>query len=205
MKLYTDGGCQVRSENKPGAHGVIVVDNNNNEILRWESNLELNTTNNQQEIKAMRRALLLVRQGGWSGCTIYTDSEYVKKGLTDKIILVGPVSEKDKYWLYKNCTAFLFPSLAEGFGLPVIEAMQLGAPVITSDCGSLKEVGGNVASYFTDWNSECMAQVIQEKLDKIEIDPHSFRENSRMHAEQFSWSRSIKGYIDLYERLLSSS
>ena len=41
----------------------------------------------------------------------------VKKGLTDKIILVGPVSEKDKYWLYKNCTAFLFPSLAEGFGL----------------------------------------------------------------------------------------
>ena len=83
MKLYTDGGCRVHSDKTPGAHACIVVNDENKSILEYNSGIEWNTTNNEQELMAMRKALQLVRRGNWSGCTIYTDSEYVKKGLTE--------------------------------------------------------------------------------------------------------------------------
>lgn len=109
MKLYTDGGCRVHSDDKPGSHACIVVDDDNKQVMEYSSSVELNTTNNVQEIKAMTKAIELIRKGGWQGCTVYTDSEYVKKGLTEwckawkrnkwRTSTNKPVKNKD-LWIY---------------------------------------------------------------------------------------------------------
>ncbi len=74
--------------------------------------------------------------------------EAEKFGVTDRVKITGTISEEDKAWYYKNCTAFVFPSIAEGFGLPVIEAMHFGKPVFLSTHTSLPEIGGDAAFYF---------------------------------------------------------
>ena len=78
------------------------------------------------------------------------------KGLEERIILPGEISDMDKYWLYKNCEAFVFPSMYEGFGLPVIEAMNFGKPVFLSTFSSLPEVGGKYALYWENFDSQLM-------------------------------------------------
>ena len=71
-----------------------------------------------------------------------------KIGVADQLIMTGAVDEATKWWLYEHCEAFLFPSLTEGFGLPVVEAMSVGKPVFLSNRTSLPEVGGLDAVYW---------------------------------------------------------
>ncbi|RYD85381.1 MAG: glycosyltransferase family 1 protein, partial [Sphingobacteriales bacterium] len=80
-------------------------------------------------------------------------NEAAKFGCQDRVIITGPVSDDDKAWYYQNCEAFVFPSIAEGFGLPVIEAMHFGKPVFLSTHTSLPEVGGNAAYYFNSFDA----------------------------------------------------
>jgi glycosyltransferase involved in cell wall biosynthesis len=87
-----------------------------------------------------------------------------KFGVEDRVKLIGPATEEEKYWYYKNCEAFLFPSYAEGFGLPVIEAMYHGKPVFISDKTSLPEVGGDAAYYFRNFEPEYMQEVFKEGM-----------------------------------------
>ncbi len=84
-----------------------------------------------------------------------------KMKLQNRVILPGIVSEDDKIFLYKNCSAFLFPSRMEGFGLPVIEAMRFGKPVFISNKASLPEIGGELAYYWNDFDPDYMASVFQ--------------------------------------------
>ena len=65
-----------------------------------------------------------------------------KLGVSERLHILGPVSEEDKAWYLKNCLAFMLPSLAEGFGAPVVEAMQFGKPIFLSNLTSLPEIGG---------------------------------------------------------------
>ena len=83
--------------------------------------------------------------------TIIREAE--KYGVLNRIKFTGPVSEEEKAWYYKNCLAFMFPSFAEGFGLPVVEAMFYGKPVFLSRETSLPEIGGEHAYYFDDFDA----------------------------------------------------
>jgi len=75
--------------------------------------------------------------------------ETFQSGLTSQVLLPGVISDSRKpAWLYENCDVFVFPSLTEGFGFPVLEAMQFGKPVVTSNRTSLPEIAGAVASIF---------------------------------------------------------
>ena len=71
-----------------------------------------------------------------------------KWNVEDRVNIIGPISEGLKHWYLKNCLAFAFPSIAEGFGLPVVEAMYYGKPIFLSSYTSLPEVGGDLATYF---------------------------------------------------------
>ncbi|WP_426113759.1 glycosyltransferase family 4 protein [Massilia sp. PWRC2] len=121
-------------------------------------------------------------------------------GVADRVIITGPVSAADKNWYYANCEAFAFPSLAEGFGLPVIEAMYHGKPVFLSTLTSLPEVGGAAAYYFDDFEPEHMAQVFERGLADF---ADGGAERVRRHAAQFTWERAAAAYLALYRRCLA--
>lgn len=123
-------------------------------------------------------------------------------GLGDRVHLPGAVDEQEKFRLYSNCEAFLFPSLAEGFGLPVIEAMLLGKPVFLSRATSLPEIGGDVAFYFDTLEPGAMAPIITEGLRLFNADALSSAERLERHASQFSWKACMEKYVALYADVL---
>lgn len=108
---------------------------------------------------------------------------------------LGPVNDAQRRWLYAHCTALLFPSLFEGFGLPVVEAMQWGKPVFCSTSTSLPEVGGEHAFYFDSFDPEAMAQVVAEGLQKFS--PQQ-AEAEKAYAATFGYDCYMQRYLDLY-------
>ena len=123
-----------------------------------------------------------------------------KFGVEDRVKLIGPASEEEKDWYYRNCEAFLFPSYAEGFGLPVIEAMHHGKPVFISDKTSLPEVGGDAAWYFRDFDPDAMRKVFTDGMKEyVSANPI---EKIKQQAAKFSWDTCAAEYIDVYKQML---
>ena len=123
-------------------------------------------------------------------------------GLDERVILPGTISAAEKYRLLTDCDAFLFPSLAEGFGLPVIEALLAGRPTFTSDRTSLPEIGGGATHIWESFDPEEMATVLAEGLRSFADDPGGQAARYRAHGATFSWERSIDAYLSLYSDLL---
>jgi len=127
--------------------------------------------------------------------------EVAKKfGVLDRMKITGPVSDDDKAWYYKNCSAFVFPSVAEGFGLPVIEAMYFGKPVFLSKFTSLPEIGGDAAYYFDNFEPEHMRSVFKKGMQDFQDNNRS--ESIIKHAGKFSWAATAQQYMELYETCL---
>jgi len=136
--------------------------------------------------------------------TPYKDNimeEAKKFGCSDRVKITGPISEEDKAWYYKNCAAFVFPSLAEGFGLPVIEAMHFGKPVFLSTHTSLPEIGGNAAFYFDSFEPEAMQQVFAAGMEQFYAE--GWEPKVIAHAQKFDWQQTAKEYLALYDECLA--
>lgn len=139
---------------------------------------------------------------------ILSDRKYVeeilnnakKNGVASRLHLVGAISDQEKFWYYKNCTAFVFPSIAEGFGLPVVEAMRLGKPVFLSRLNSLPEVGGENAFYFDDFDQESMLRTFELAVPQFDND--ELKEKLIQHSMQFSWESAAKKYLKIYKTML---
>lgn len=126
--------------------------------------------------------------------------EAKKHNVEDRVKLIGPVSEEDKAWYYKNCEAFIFPSVGEGFGLPVIEAMYFGKPVFLSKFTSLPEIGGEVAYYFENFEPGCMQQVFEKGMnDYRQKQP---QQSIMQRAKCFSWKKAAAEYLNVYRKFL---
>lgn len=121
----------------------------------------------------------------------------IKKEGIDNITLLGTVSEEEKVWLYANCEAFLFPSQLEGFGLPVIEAMQFGKPVFSSRGTSLREIGGDFAYFWKNFDPHEMKQLIDENLEKFYLDKN-LAQSEKEYACTFSYAKHFAKYEELY-------
>lgn len=119
----------------------------------------------------------------------------------DNVHLLGKVSEEEKVWLYANCEAFLFPSTFEGFGLPVIEAMQFGKPVFSSKETSLKEIGGSCAYFWDTLTPQAMKQVIDDNIDNFYLTPE-LADIERRYAETFSYKTHFEKYEAIYSKLV---
>lgn len=137
-----------------------------------------------------------------------TDDDYEKKimaeaekhQVSNRVKVIGPVADQDKTWYFKNCEAFLFPSLAEGFGIPPIEAMRFGKPTFLSKSTSLPEIGGDAAYYFNSYDPEDMQKVFMEGMqDYYDRKP---AESIIKHARQFNWDTSAKAYWNVYRKTL---
>ncbi len=119
---------------------------------------------------------------------------------TNQAMLTGKISQENKVWLYQHCAAFLFPSTLEGFGIPVLEAMQQGCKIVSSNLTSLPEVCDEYASYWDHFDTEYMAEVVQTSLDQN--DPKRI-EKQISYARNFNYDRYTESYISLYKKLLN--
>lgn len=128
-------------------------------------------------------------------------SEIERLGLNHRVFLPGEVDEAGKNWLYRHCDAFVFPSLSEGFGIPVLEAMKAGKPVFCSRYGSLPEVGGDHAFYWEDFNPETMRELFMNKMEHVRQSP-DWEERCRQYADQFTWKKAVDSYFAYYAEIL---
>lgn len=119
-------------------------------------------------------------------------------GLFERVTLLGIINEEEKRWFYEHCSAFVFPSLYEGFGLPIIEAMRMGRPVISSAKTSLKEIGDRQVTFFPeDFAPQHSAELIQNAIEQWD---ESQRSAAQRYAERFSWGKHLEQYLDLYRK-----
>ncbi|HMU10048.1 MAG TPA: glycosyltransferase family 1 protein [Ferruginibacter sp.] len=136
------------------------------------------------------------------------DAEYVnsmriqarKLGVSERLHILGPVSEEDKAWYFKNCMAFALPSLAEGFGAPVVEAMKFGKPIFLSNLTSLPEIGSDVSFYFNSFEPDHMQQVFSEGMFEYQRNGLAKRVEARGH--EFGWHEKAMDYLKVYRSLL---
>lgn len=125
--------------------------------------------------------------------------EAKKFGVDSRVRMVGAISEQEKFWYYQNCEAFVFPSIGEGFGLPIIEAMWFGKPVFLSTATSLPEIGGNAAYYFKSFDPSDMQSTFEKGMQHYyETQPQQL---IKQRAAFFSWDKAAKEYTDVYRTL----
>ncbi len=121
-------------------------------------------------------------------------------GVSDRLHITGPISEAEKAWYLTNSRAFFQPSLAEGFGFPVIEAMSVGKPVFISNRTSLPEIGGSAAFYFPSFEAETIQTVLKNGLNAY--DNSNLKELLMAQSKKFDWKNSALKYLQVYSSLL---
>jgi glycosyltransferase involved in cell wall biosynthesis len=122
-----------------------------------------------------------------------------KLGVKERILFIGAITEEEKAWCYEHCAVVAFPSIAEGFGLPVLEAFYYGKPVLLSPYGSLPEIGGKHAFYFDDFSKENMQEKLEQAL--LTTDNQVSITERKNYAAGFSWHNAAEAYIRLYKSL----
>ncbi|HTS17798.1 MAG TPA: glycosyltransferase family 1 protein [Verrucomicrobiae bacterium] len=127
-----------------------------------------------------------------------------EEGLERDILLLGRVDDESLQWLYQNCFAFVFPSVFEGFGLPVLEALSLGAPVIAANTTSIPEVVG-AAGLLVDPLSEDEILAAMMKLDGDKALRQGLSSAGPRQAERFSWTQSARQLLQQYQRTCESA
>jgi glycosyltransferase involved in cell wall biosynthesis len=142
--------------------------------------------------------LVLAGQKGWVNESFY--KEINKLDINNDIIFTGYLPDEDLLFIYNLADIFVYPSLYEGFGLPPLEAMACGVPVITSNSSSLPEVVGNAAILIDPYNTSELADAIE----RIYRNPNLYQEMSNKGLEQankFSWEKCAKETLSVYEEV----
>ena len=151
-------------------------------------------------LKAVYPDLLLVLAGKLD--QNYTDikKRAAKEGIQG-VVFTDFISEAELRWLYENCKAYVFPSLSEGFGLPGLEAMVHGAPVVSSNATCLPEIYSDAAHYFDPLDKYSISKAIGDVLSdkKLRVD---LIEKGYARAEAYSWRRMAEQTQKVYEDLV---
>jgi glycosyltransferase involved in cell wall biosynthesis len=131
--------------------------------------------------------LVICGSRGWMFDDVFQTAE--RLGLRDRVLFPDFVSDDDLPALYAGATLFVYPSLYEGFGLPVAEAMACGAPVVSSNASSLPEVAGDAALYFDPRDVDAMTDALRRALadDALRAD---LRARGFAQAKKFSWEKA---------------
>ncbi|WP_018248101.1 glycosyltransferase family 4 protein [Orenia marismortui] len=141
-------------------------------------------------------SLVLAGKKGWMYQEIFDKvKEY---SLEDKVVFTGYVNEIDKPAIYKMSKLFIFPSLYEGFGMPVLEAMASATPVITSNISSLPEVVGEAALLVDPYDINDISNVIKQILEDKKLQLRMTEQGLKQSAK-FSWQKSAEKLLTVYK------
>ncbi len=113
------------------------------------------------------------------------------------VLFLGRVNDEELLKLYNQAVCFIFPSIYEGFGLPPIEAMSCGCPVLASDIPVLKEVCGDAAEYFNPYDIVNIKTTIEQYLEHCGVNKYRLKEKGYRNSERFSWERSTQDIIKI--------
>lgn len=146
--------------------------------------------------------LVIVGKKGWLYEEIIQSPK--KFHVEDYVNFLEYVPENDLVLLYQNAVCFVLPSLYEGFGLPVLEAMKNGCPVVTSNISSLPEAGGDAAIYFDPNNLEDMVAKINMVIDDEKLRTE-LKSKGYKQIKKFSWEETAKETLKVLEEISNST
>lgn len=158
--------------------------------------------NLKDEIKKEYKLVILGKNKGF----ITPDNfvyKYIKNNKLDNdVIFTGYIEDNEVPNIYKNASLFVFPSLYEGFGLPLLEAMQMEVPILSSYYASLKEIGGDAVMYFNPKDTTELSQKITEILLDSILQKELIKKGKK-RLTNFSWDTSIKKHIEVFNNILN--
>jgi alpha-1,3-rhamnosyl/mannosyltransferase len=148
-----------------------------------------------------RRAypLVLVGQQGWGRLTSPALEMLRREG---SVRFLGYCDVDILRALYASATAFVFPTLHEGFGMPVVEAMAVGSPLILSDIPVMHEVGGDVATYLPNRDAESWARALQETAGLGEESRAEIATRARLWSQRYNWADNARATSAVYREIL---
>lgn len=144
------------------------------------------------------QSLPLVIAGGKGWLTENFEQWIVEMGLQENVIWLKYVDDVELQWLYQNCFTFVYPSLFEGFGMPVVEAISLGAPVLTSSCTSLLEIVKRPEQLFSPLDISSIINVMLRIYQSDDFRQHT-KSYSLSQGFGFSWSFAAKSVLECYQ------
>jgi alpha-1,3-rhamnosyl/mannosyltransferase len=148
-----------------------------------------------------RYRLVLVGGDGYGSEAIH---EYIRhQGFGPRVQVRGHVAVKELLSLYQAASVLLFPSWEEGFGLPVLEAMANGLPVVASRTASLPEVGGKAALYVDPHSPQDIADKVLRAVEDSELRQKMIQQGLE-RAQEFSWRRVAEATLKVYDEALST-
>ena len=145
--------------------------------------------------------LILVGKRGWLDNETFRAAQ--RHSANNDIAFTGYVAENDLSALYSGATCFVYPSFFEGFGLPVLEAMQCGAPVIAGNRTSIPEVVGNAGLLFDPFDANSLVQALTRVLDDSEYRA-ALRIQGLERAREFDWKQTARMTLQAYEKAVAS-
>lgn len=153
-----------------------------------------------KELQKMHPSLHLVLAGKTDGNYQLHAQRIAREGIKN-VIFTGFISDSELRWLYEHTAAYIFPSLSEGFGLPGLEAMLSGAPVVSSNATCLPEVYGDAAHYFDPRDVADMVMKINDVLTDEKL-RQTLKANGTKQAKKYSWQRMAEQTLAVYRSVL---
>lgn len=148
----------------------------------------------------LRLRLVIAGPRGWLNRELLARAEHWV--VKDRITFTGYVTDEDLRALYTSCRAFVYPSLYEGFGLPPLEAMACGAPVVASHIPALAETTGGAALLVPPSDVRALAEAVESALDDPSLAAR-LSQAGLAHAANFTWERAARLTLDVYREALA--
>ncbi len=147
---------------------------------------------------SLRPQLVVAGKVGWLTDKLFT--QVGESEAADRLVFTGYLGDEDLRALYSSCSAFVYPSLYEGFGLPVLEAMACGAPVITSEIPSLMETAGPAARLVPPSDAQVLAKNVVDLLEN-ESERQYLSRAGIERSQQFNWENVARATLDIYSEV----
>lgn len=119
------------------------------------------------------------------------------------VIFTGYLSDTDVYMLWSGAHGFLYPSLYEGFGIPILQSFAVNVPVLTSDISSMPEVGGHAAIYVDPFSDQSLRQGIKQLATLSATDRKHYTHLGQQQLAKFSWNSTAQQTLNLYQKILN--